>query len=88
MLIVFELYVRPGFDPDVFLSEEAQKDTEARILTAREAESAGLSGLPEPDPGRGEVRYVLVNGRHRAWIERAVDSDPEVNGYKVYDVGG
>lgn len=85
MLIVFELHVRPGFDPDVFLSEESRRETEARVLTRQEAENVGLSGLPEPS---GEVRYVLVNARHRRWVERAIDADPQINGFDVYDVGG
>ena len=85
MLIVFELHVRPGFDPEAFLSAESRKETEARVLTREEAENVGLSGLPEP---RGEVRYVLVNARHRRWVERAIDMDPQITGFDVYDVGG
>lgn len=85
MLIVFELYVRPEFDPERFLSAEGQKETEARVLTRAEAENVGLSGMPERD---GEVRYVLVNARHRRWIERAIDADPQISGFDVHDVGG
>lgn len=84
MLIVFELHVRPGFDPDVFLSKEAQSETEARVLTRAEAENVGLSGMPERE---GDVRYVLVNARHRRWIERAIDADPQVSGFDVHDIG-
>jgi hypothetical protein len=86
MLIVFELYVRPGFDKDSFLSEESRRETEARVLTREEAENAGLSGLPEPQHP-GEVRYVLVNARHRRWVERAIDAAPEITGFNVHDVG-
>ncbi len=84
MLIVFELHVRPDFDPNVFLSEGAQKETEARVLTRAEAENVGLSGMPDRE---GDVRYVLVNARHRHWIERAIDADPQVTGFDVHDVG-
>ena len=87
MLIVFEIYVRPGFDPDVFLSEEARKETEARVLTREEAEKHGLAGLPEPSTEHGEVRYVPVNANHRRWIERAIDADPHINSFNVHDVG-
>lgn len=84
MLILFELHVRPGFDEDVFLSEEGRRETEARVMTREQAEVAGLSGLPESD---GEVRYVLVNARHRRWIERAIDADAQVTGFNVHDIG-
>jgi hypothetical protein len=84
MMIVVELRVRPGFEKDDFMSEEAQKETGARILTREEAENIGLGGLPEVD---GDVRYVFVNGRERQWVERAIDAYPEVTGYNVYDVG-
>ncbi len=85
MLIVFELHVRPAFDPDTFLSAESRKETEARVLTRDEAANVGLSGLPEVE---GEVRYVLVNARHRRWIERAIEMDTQISGFQVYDIGG
>lgn len=88
MLIVFELHVQADFDPDAFLSEEGRRETEARVLTREEAERAGLRGLPEPTDPHGQVRYVLVNARHRRWIERAIDADARINGFDVYDIGG
>jgi hypothetical protein len=88
MLVVFEIYVRPGFDPDELLSEETRAETEARVLTREEAEQLGLRGLPEPSAERGEVRYVPVNANHRRWIERALDASPHVNAFDVHDVGG
>jgi hypothetical protein len=88
MLIVFELHVTPEFDPDQFLGAEARRETEAKVLTRSEAERVGLQGLPEPHAGSGDVRYVLVNGRHRRWIERAIDADSHITGFDVYDVGG
>lgn len=88
MLIVFELYVRPGFDPDAFLSTEARNETQARVFTREEAQRHGLEGLPEPSTEHGEVRYVPVNAQHRRWIERAIDMDPNVNAFNVHDVGG
>ena len=88
MLIVFEIYVRPEFDADVFLSQEAREETQARVFTRAEAERFGLSGLPTPKEGRGEVRYVPVNANHRRWIERAIDADPHINAFDVHDVGG
>lgn len=84
MLIVFELHVMPDFDASAFLSDEARRETEARVLTREEAERAGLSGLPEVS---GDVRYVLVNARHRRWIERAIEAYPHVTGFDVYDIG-
>ncbi len=87
MLIVVELHVRPEFDVDVFLSAEARRETEAKVFTREEAASAGLAGMPEPEDPRADIRYVLVNARHRRWIERAIDADPQVTGFNVYDVG-
>lgn len=87
MLIVLEMYVRPEFDANTFLSEEARRETEARILTRAEAEKIGLSGLPVPADPDADVRYVLVDARHRRWIERAIEADPQVTAFNVHDVG-
>lgn len=84
MHIVFELHIRPGFDAESFLSEEAQKEAQARVLTRAEAENVGLDGLPEVE---ADVRYVLTKVSSKHWIERAIDADPHVAGYQVYDVG-
>jgi hypothetical protein len=88
MLVVFEIYVRPGFDARELLSEETRAETEARVLTRAEAERFGLQGLPAPRAGHGEVRYVPVNANHRRWIERALDASPHVTAFDVHDVGG
>lgn len=86
MLIVFELHVRPDFDEAQLLDAEAREELRARVLTRREALAAGL---PLPAPGReGEVRYLPVNARHRAWVERAIDGCPSVAAFDVHDVGG
>lgn len=87
MLIVFEIHVQPGFDPETLLSDETREETQARVLTREEAERFGLRGLPEPHPG-GEVRYVPVEARHRRWIERALEASVAVTGFDVHDVGG
>lgn len=84
MHIVFELHVTSGFDPESFLSSDAQHEAQARVLTRAEAEKMGLSGLPEVE---GDVRYVLTRASSKNWIERAIDADPNVRGFQVYDVG-
>ena len=87
MYVVFEFYVRPGFDDSAFLSAETKRETEAKLFTRSEAEAAGLGGLPAPKAEYGEVRYVLVNRNHRRWIERQLESNAEVNAFNVHDVG-
>ncbi|MCC6876149.1 MAG: hypothetical protein IT378_17710 [Sandaracinaceae bacterium] len=87
MLIVFEIYVQPMFEPDELLSPAVQKETGARIFTRDEAEAAGLSGLPQPSPDHGEVRYILVNANHRRWIERAIEASSHVGAFNVHDIG-
>jgi hypothetical protein len=84
MHIVFELHITSGFVADSFLSPEAQKQAEARVLTRQEAENIGLDGLPEVE---GNVRYVLAKASSKSWIERAIDADPNVTGFKFYEVG-
>lgn len=87
MYVVFEFYVRPGFDDGDFLSSETKRETEAKLFTRAEAEAAGLGGLPEAKSEYGEVRYILVNRNHRRWIERQLESNSEVNAFNVHDVG-
>jgi hypothetical protein len=84
MHIVFELHVLPGFDADSFMSEEAMNEAQAQVMTRAEAERKGLDGLPEVE---GDVRYVLTRASSKNWVERAIDADPNIRGYQVYDVG-
>lgn len=88
VLIVFEIYVRPGFDGGTFLSDEAREETQARVMTRAEIDAEGLGELPAPSREGAEVRYVPVNARHRRWIERAIDESAMVDAFDVHDVGG
>ena len=86
MLIVFEVHVAPGSDAAAILSAEIQRETQAQVMTHAEAGKVGFGGLPEP-PADHEVRFVAVADRDKAWIQRALEANEAVSGFRVHTVG-
>jgi hypothetical protein len=86
MLIVFEVHVAPGSDPASIVSAEVRKETQAQVMTHAEASQVGFGGLPEP-PADHEVRFVAVADRDKAWIQRALEGNEAVAGFRVHSVG-
>lgn len=87
MLSVFEVYFVRGEDLSGLLSREILEETGAQVMTAQEAEGAGLRGLAAVTGDR-EVRYIAVNARDARWIERVLEGSALVTGYRVHDLGG
>jgi hypothetical protein len=85
MLIVFEVHVAPGSDPGTLLTEEAMRDTKAQVMTVEEARKVGFQGVP--DPGTHEVRFIAVARPDARWIQRALESNDGVAGFKMHEVG-
>ncbi len=86
MLIVFEVHVAAGSDPATLLSAEIRRETQAQVMTHAEAGQVGFGGLPEP-PADREVRFVAVADRDKAWIQRALEGNEAVAGFRVHTVG-
>ncbi len=85
MLSVFEVHIAPGSDPDSLLSENVKKETQAQVMTFDEARKVGFQGLP--DPGGAEVRLIAVAKRDAPWIQRVLENNEAVAGFRVHEVG-
>jgi hypothetical protein len=85
MLIVFEVLVARGHDPDALLSEEALADTQAQVMTIDEAKAVGFSGA-EPDPKGREVRLIAVAPRDAQYVQRRLEANDGVQSFKVHEV--
>jgi hypothetical protein len=88
MMVVFEVHVAPGGDPNRILSAETLRETQAQVMTSAEAKKVGFAGLPEPPFGHEshEVRLVAVAKRDAAWIQRALEANDAVGQFRVFDV--
>jgi hypothetical protein len=86
MLIVFEVHVAPGSDPAAILTPEILRETQAQVMTHEEAGKVGFGGLPAPPPDH-EVRFVVVAVRDKGWLQRALEANEGVAGFKMHEVG-
>ncbi len=85
MLVVFEVHIAPGADPDALISPDTARESNAQIMTPAEARKVGFAGLP--DFGDKEVRLVAVAKRDAPWIQRILETSDVAGSYKVHDVG-
>jgi hypothetical protein len=86
MLVIFEVYLVPGADPNGLLSAETKRETNAQIMTFAEATAVGLSGL-KPDPTqKGELRLIAINRRDAPWIHRTLETNHDVAGFRMHEV--
>ncbi len=85
MMVVFEVHVAPGSDPESILSAEARRDTQAQVMTVAEARKVGFAGLPDPPEGH-EVRLIAVAKRDAPWIHRAMETCEAVGQFRMFDV--
>jgi hypothetical protein len=84
MMVVFEVFLAPGADPEKLLSKETLLETKAQVMTVNEARKVGFAGLP--DPGDKEVRLIAVAKRDAPWIHRAMETSEAVGGFRVHEV--
>lgn len=86
MMVVFEVYVAPGSDPETLLSAETQRETKAKIMTPEQAQKAGFQGLPEPPPGQ-VMRLIAVGRADAKWVQRALEVNEAVGQFRMHEVG-
>jgi len=84
MIVVFEVFLVPGADPDTILTDEIKSATKAQLMTLDEARKVGFAGLPD-QPGH-DVRLIAVAVRDKAWIIRTLEGSDAVGQFKVHDV--
>ncbi len=85
MLIVFEVVVARGHDPDALLSEEALRDTQAQVMTLDEAGAVGFSGA-RPDPKGREIRLIAVAPRDAQYVQRRLEANDAAQSFQVHEV--
>lgn len=85
MLIVYEVIVARGHDPDTLLSEEALQDTQAQVMTIDEAKAVGFSGA-QPDPKGHEIRLIAVAPRDARYVERRLEGNDAVQAFRKHEV--
>ena len=85
MLIVYECFIAPGFDPDALLSEDALRETQAQVMTVEEAVTVGFSGL-QADPKGREVRLIAVAKRDAQFVQRRIEANEAVASFRVHEV--
>jgi hypothetical protein len=85
MLIVYEVIIARGHDPDALLSEEALEDTQAQVMTIEEAKTVGFSGA-QPDPNGREIRLIAVAPRDAQYVERRLEGNDGVQSFRKHQV--
>jgi len=84
MMVVFEVFLAPGADPETLLTAETLKETKAQVMTVEDARKVGFAGLP--DYGEKVVRLIAVNKSNAQWIQRSLESNDGVSKFSVNDV--
>lgn len=84
MMMVFEVYLAAGVDPDGLLTSETIGDTGAQVMTLEEARAVGFSSLPEP--GDKVVRFIAVAERDARRIQRVLETNHIVSRFRVHEV--
>ncbi|MFO0756632.1 MAG: hypothetical protein U0359_09085 [Byssovorax sp.] len=84
MMVLFEVIVAPGSDPDTLLSPNVIKETMAQVMTPEDAKKVGFAGLPER-PGQ-TVRFIAVAARDAPWIHRALETSDAVGTFARHDI--
>jgi hypothetical protein len=84
MMVVFEVFVAPGADPETLLTEETKRSTKAQVMTPEDARLVGFAGLP--DYGDKVVRLIAVGKSDAPWIHRALETSDVVARFSVNDV--
>lgn len=85
MLVLFEVIVVNGHDPEALLSKEALEDTQAQVMTLDEAKAVGFSGA-QPDPKGRQVRLIAVAPRDAQYVQRRLEANDGVQSFQVHEL--
>lgn len=82
MHVMFEVLLVPGAHVDNLLSAETLDDTNARLMTRAQVDATGFVGLADDD---GDHRhFIIVRHRDQNRVQYALESHPEVRGFRVH----
>lgn len=82
---VFEVTLVSAHTADELISPEVQRETNAQVMTAAEAERVGFAGLPDGGPN---VRFIAVADRDAPWLHRLLETSELVGTFKTHHVDG
>jgi len=85
MLTMFEVIVSPGSDADTLLSEEVLRETQAQVMTLDQARAVGFSRA-RPDPKGRELRFIAVGPRDVQFVQRRLEANDAVLGFRTHEV--
>ena len=85
MMVLFEVHLTPGADPETLVSPETKRETGAQVMTPIEAQLVGLEGLPDFE-GQN-VRLIAVAKRDAPWIQRGLEANDACGGFKIHEMG-
>lgn len=84
-MVVFEVYLTPGANPDELFTAETVAETEAKVMTLEQAERAGLSGFQRSDHP-GELRLVLCDDRQARFVHMRLEGSGIVSSFRGHEV--
>jgi hypothetical protein len=85
MLVLFEVLVAAGQDPDTLLSDEVLRETQAQVMKLEEARALGFSGV-EPDPKGRDQRLIAVAARDAQFIQRRLEMTDAVQSFRLHQL--
>jgi hypothetical protein len=85
MLIVFEVVIAKGEDPDALLSQEVLDETHAQVMTMAEASAVGFSGA-RADPKGREIRLIAVAPRDAQFVQRRLEASAAAQSFRLHEV--
>lgn len=85
MLVLFEVVVARGQDPEALLSPEVLAETQAQVMTLDQASALGFQGA-RPDPQGLQKRLVAVAPRDARFIQSRLESNHAVASFQAHEV--
>lgn len=85
MLVVFEVIVARGHDPDALLSDEVLRETAAQVMTLDEARAVGFSGATADAQGR-ELRLIAVAPRDARFVQSRLEGNAAVQSFRPHEI--
>jgi hypothetical protein len=85
MLIIYEVIVARGEDPETLLSAETLEETQAQVMTLDQARAIGISH-GEPNPRGLEVRLIAVSPRDARFVQSRLEASPAAQSFRAHEV--
>jgi hypothetical protein len=85
MLVLFEVLVAAGQDPDTLLSTEVLQETQAQVMKLEEAQALGFSGVQQDPKGRDQ-RLIAVAARDAQFIQRRLEMTDAVQSFRLHQL--